>query len=88
MSDAECADSTRMTLGVLAPNGTRAEIAACVNLTTKLSFGWPQHLFCAQQALTRELASVRGAIADMDGNRVQAEAARERSTSGLPASSN
>lgn len=80
MSDPECADSTRMMLGVLAPNGTRAEEAACAQLAAKLSFGWPQHLFCAQQALTRELARVQGVIADIDRNRVQAEAARERET--------
>ena len=80
MSDAECADSTRMMLDALGASGTPAERAGGVELTVKLSFGWPQHLFCAQRALARELVGAQGVLANMDANRVQAEAASERET--------
>ena len=80
MSDAECADSTRMMLDALVASGTQAEREGGARLAAKLSFGWPQHLFCAQQALTRELVRVQGVLADMDVNRVQAEAASQRET--------
>ena len=78
MADAECAESTRMMLDALGTDGTREGKDRVARLAAKLSFGWPQHLFCAQQALCRELADAKGALASVDIANVRLEAQEHR----------
>ena len=78
LADAECAESTRMMLDALGTDGTPEEKDRAARLAAKLSFGWPQHLFCAQQALCRELANARGALAGVDVPKVRLEAQDHR----------
>ena len=78
MADVECAESTRMMLDALGADGTREEKDRAARLAARLSFGWPQHLFCAQQALCRELANAKGALASVDTANVRLEAQEHR----------
>ena len=78
LADAECAESTRMMLDALGTDGTREEKDRAARLAAKLSFGWPQHLFCAQQALCRELANASGALESVDVAKVRLEAQDHR----------
>ena len=78
MADIECTESTRM---LSTPSGRTAlaeEKDRAVRLAAKLSFGWPQHLFCAQQALCRELSNANGALASVDISNVRLEAQENR----------
>ena len=78
MVDTECAESTRMMLDALGTDGTPEEKDRAARLAAKLSFGWPQHLFCAQQALCRELANANGTLSRVDTAKVRIEAQEHR----------
>lgn len=78
MSDDECAESTRMMLDALRADGTRTERARAAGMAVELSFGWPQHLFCAQQALCRALVEAGGALANVDWATVRKRAQEDR----------
>ena len=49
-------------------------------MAAALSYGWPQHLHCAQQALCRELLTTDGVLADVRFDRVQEESDQRRET--------
>lgn len=60
MADAECAESTAMMLDRLEVEGRDAERQEAMEAVVEEAHGWPQHLFCAQQALCRELVRTDG----------------------------
>lgn len=80
MSDAECAESTRMMLDELRTVGSESEKDRFTKMVATLSYGWPQHLHCAQQALCRELQRTDGALGEVSAARVRNESDRRRTT--------
>lgn len=80
MSDAECAESTRMMLDELRTVGSESEKDRFTKMVATLSYGWPQHLHCAQQALCRELQRTDGALGKVSAARVREESDRRRTT--------
>lgn len=78
LTDEECAESTaRMLqgLGVDAKDNKREEALAVV---VQEASGWPQHLFCAQQALGRELLRTNGDLETVDLDKVRTETRVDR----------
>ena len=78
MSDTECAESTQMMLDELAVVGDEAQNDRTARMTADLSFGWPQHLHCAQQALCRELLLTDGVLNDVNVEHVRKESDHRR----------
>ncbi len=67
---AECAESTRSMLGKLGAVGDPTARENAAQRVAELSYGWPQHLNCAQVALCRELRRTVGVLGDVDADRV------------------
>lgn len=78
MSDAECRDSTRQMVDALNAAGSADEREELIALVAEASFGWPQHLHCAQQELTRELQSREGVLREVNRAVIQAACATRR----------
>lgn len=78
MSDAECRDSTRQMVDALNVTGSTDEREELIALVAEASFGWPQHLHCAQQELTREMQSHEGVLREVDGAAIRAACAARR----------
>lgn len=78
MSDTECRDSTRQMVDALNAVGTTEEREELIALVAEASFGWPQHLHCAQQELTREMQSHGGVLREVDGAAIRAACAARR----------
>ena len=78
MSNGECANSTRMMLDELSVVGDESQYNRAAQMTAALSFGWPQHLHCAQQALCRELLQTDGVLEDVRVENVREEADQRR----------
>ena len=78
MSDAECRDSTRRMVAALNAVGSADEREELIALAAEASFGWPQHLHCAQQELARELQSHGGVLREVDGAAIRAACAARR----------
>ena len=70
LSDAECAESTRMMLRALRTNPSPHEDNV-VSAVTALSMGWPSHLFIAQKELTRELCALDGNLSQVNMDHVR-----------------
>ena len=66
MSDSECEESTRRMLDELRADGTESEKKGAAREVATMAYGWPQHLYCAQQELVRELIRTHGAMRDVD----------------------
>ena len=73
LSDEECAQSTLMLLADFGVDGSGQEMREAARLTSSYSFGWPQHLNCAQNALSRELLRVDGKLSDVDFHTVESD---------------
>ena len=78
MADVECAASTTMMLETLGVEAAEAQRRTAVGVVVEESHGWPQHLFCAQQALCRELLRTNGDLAGVDLDRLRAESEAAR----------
>lgn len=73
MADAECEASTAMMLEKLGVETAAAERRKAIGVVVEESHGWPQHLFCTQQALCRELLRTNGDLDGVDLERSRAE---------------
>lgn len=73
LSDEECAQSTLMLLADFGVDGSGHEDSEAARLISSYSFGWPQHLNCAQTALCRELLRVDGKLSDVDFHTVESD---------------
>ena len=73
MVDVECAASTAMMLEALGIEAAEAERRKAADEVVEESQGWPQHLFCAQQALCGELLRTNGDLHRVDQDRLRAE---------------
>lgn len=71
MTHDECAESTLAMLDELAPTGDPSECMALAQRVARISYGWPQHLNRAQEALCRELGRVNGDLVRVDFARVE-----------------
>ena len=78
MSEDECAQSTAAMLDEIDAAGTDKEKNAAASLVASLSYGWPQHLHCAQMALCRELKRTRGVLKEVGTSRVRTESDSRR----------
>lgn len=78
MSEDECAQSTAAMLEEIDAAGTDNEKNAVASLVASLSYGWPQHLHCAQMALCRELKRTRGVLKEVATTRVRTESDSRR----------
>lgn len=78
MADAECAESTAMMLDKLGVEGADAERQKAVEAVVVEAHGWPQHLFCAQQALCRELVRTDGSLRGVDLDTLRADSQADR----------
>ena len=78
MTDAECTESTTRMLDELKVEGTDKECQEAIRVVVKEAHGWPQHLFCAQQALCRELVRTGGHLTGVDSDKVRAESRADR----------
>lgn len=78
MADAECAESTAMMLDKLGVEGADAEGQKAVETVVEAAHGWPQHLFCAQQALCRELVRTDGSHRGVDPDTLRADSEADR----------
>lgn len=78
MAEDECVDSTRQMLRALSVSATLDEEAAMARRLVPISRRWPQHLYCARQALCEELNRVHGVLkaVDVDTVRARADASR------------
>ena len=73
MADAECEASTAMMLEELGVETAEAASRKAVGVVVEESYGWPQHLSCAQQAVCRELVRTNGDPKGVDLDRLRAE---------------
>ena len=73
MSEDECAQSTAAMLDEIDAAGTDKEKNRAASLVASLSYGWPQHLHCAQMALCRELKRTHGVLKEVGANTVRTE---------------
>lgn len=73
MTDAECEASTAMMLEELGVETAEAASRKAVGVVVEESYGWPQHLSCAQQAVCRELVRTNGDPKGVDLDRLRAE---------------
>ena len=73
MADAECEASTAMMLEELGVEAAEAVSRKAVGVVVEESYGWPQHLSCAQQAVCRELVRTNGDLEGVDLDRLRAE---------------
>ena len=78
MADVECAASTTVMLETLGVEASEAQRRKAVGVVVEESHGWPQHLFCAQQVLCRELLRTNGDLGDVDLDRLRAESKAAR----------
>jgi len=70
MAKDECAESTRKMLDKLGVVGDATEKENAAQMVAALSYGWPQHLNCAQVALGGELRRTNGVLHDVNADRV------------------
>ena len=70
MAEDDCAESTRKMLEKLGVVGDDTEREGAAEMVAALSYGWPQHLNCAQVALCSELRRTLGILRDIDVDRV------------------
>ena len=73
LSEDECTESTQMLLTDFGVDGSGHEKREAARLTSSCSFGWPQHLNCAQTALSRELLKADGKLSDVDFRTVESD---------------
>lgn len=73
MADAECEASTAMMLEKPGVEAAEAVSREAVGVVVEGSYGWPQHLSCAQQAVCRELVRTNGDLEGVDLDRLRAE---------------
>ena len=66
MAEDECAESTLKMLDKLRVVGDATERERIAQMAAGLSYGWPQHLNCAQVALCRELRRTLGVLGDVN----------------------
>ena len=78
MADTECAESTALMLDKLGVEGAEAERQEAMEAVVEEAHGWPQHLFCAQQALCRELVRTNGDLRRVALVAVRAESQADR----------
>ena len=78
LTDGECVESTAMMFRRLGVDGSEKERNAALAVIAVEASGWPQHLFCAQQALCRELLRTNGDLGAIDLNKVRTETGTER----------
>ena len=78
MSEGECGESTSRMLTALHVDGDPEEQGRMAKLVTVLSYGWPQHLHCAQVAMCRELLRADGVMKGVDAGRVRMESDQRR----------
>ena len=78
MADTECAESTALMLDKLRVEGAKAGHQEAVKAVVEEAHGWPQHLFCAQQALCRELVRTNGSLRGIDLDTLRAESQADR----------
>ena len=78
MADTECAESTALMLDKLRVEGAEAGHQEAVEAVVEEAHGWPQHLFCAQQALCRELVRTNGSLRGIDLDTLRAESQADR----------
>ena len=79
MTPSECRDSTDQVFDRFGAVGGPGERRVAADVVADVSYGWPQHLFCAQRALCGELALARGVLGRLDFAAVREQAARARS---------
>ena len=78
MADTECAESTALMLDRLGVEGTDADRREATEVVVEEAHGWPQHLFCAQQALCRELVRTDGSLRGVDLATLRADSQADR----------
>ncbi len=78
MAEEECAESTSMMLDELGAVGDEAEKVQAARTAATLSYGWPQHLHCAQTALCRELIRADGVVREVNPELVARGSDRKR----------
>ena len=76
MSDGECATSTKAMLEAFGTNASEAAMNEAASKVAAMSFGWPQHLKCAQKSLAQALIDAHGELGEVD----MAQVARESDT--------
>ena len=78
LTDEECAESTARMLRRLGIGSSGREGQEALAVVVGEASGWPQHLFCAQQALCRELLRADGNLDAVGLDRVRTETAADR----------
>ena len=73
LSEDECTESTQMLLTDFGVDGSSHEKREAARRTSSCSFGWPQHLNCAQTAMSRELIRADGKLSDVDFHTVESD---------------
>ena len=79
MTPSECRESTDQVFDRFGAVGGPGERRMAADVVADVSYGWPQHLFCAQRALCGELARTGGVLGRLDFEAVREQAARARS---------
>ena len=78
LTDEECAESTARMLKRLGMGSSGREGQEALAVVVGEASGWPQHLFCAQQALCRELLRTNGDLDAVGFDKVRTETAADR----------
>ena len=78
LTDEECAESTARMLERLGIGSSSREGQEALAVVVVEASGWPQHLFCAQQALCRELLCTNGDLDAVGFDKVRTETAADR----------
>lgn len=78
LTDEECAESTARMLERLGIGSSSREGQEALAVVVGEASGWPQHLFCAQQALCRELLRTNGDLEAIDLDKVRTETGADR----------
>ena len=78
LTDEECAESTERMLKRLGIGSSGRERQEALAVVVGEASGWPQHLFCAQQALCRELLRTNGDLDAVGFDKVRTETAADR----------
>lgn len=79
MTRAECCESTDQVFDRFGAVGGPWERRMAADVVAEESYGWPQHLFCAQRALCAGLGPAEGTIERLDFDAVREQTARARS---------
>ena len=67
-----------MMLDKLGVEGAETQRQEAVQTVVEEAHGWPQHLFCAQQALCRELLRTDGSLRGVDPGTLRADTEADR----------